>query len=101
MCQAFHAVNAATQVPAFPSGDLKTKQQAVAGKQWASIIDLAARYYAIKMDEEAVPYTAFHVEGQGFYIYLWMPDRCAHHLLQDGGDSLGRHDRYGASELDG
>src|SRR6266481_2710052 len=28
VCQAFHAVNAATQVPAFPSGDLKTKQQA-------------------------------------------------------------------------
>ena len=32
VCQAFHAVNAATQVPAFPSGDLKTKQQAVVGK---------------------------------------------------------------------
>ena len=32
VCQAFHAVNAVTQVPAFPSGDLKTKQQAVAGK---------------------------------------------------------------------
>ena len=30
VCQAFHAVNVVTQVPAFPSGDLKTKQQAVA-----------------------------------------------------------------------
>ena len=32
VCQAFHAVNVVTQVPAFPSGDLKMKQQAVAGK---------------------------------------------------------------------
>ena len=32
VCQAFHAVNVATQVPAFPSGDLKMKQQAVSGK---------------------------------------------------------------------
>ena len=59
----FHAVNAATQVPAFPSRDLKTKQQAVAGKRWVSVIDLTAGYYTIKMDEEAVLYTAFHVEG--------------------------------------
>ena len=63
VCQAFHAVNAATQILAFPSGDLKAKQQAVAGKRWVSIIDLAAGYYTIKMDEEAVPYTAFYVEG--------------------------------------
>ena len=32
VCQAFHAVNTATQVPAFPSRDLKTKQQAVVGE---------------------------------------------------------------------
>ena len=51
------------------------KQQAVAGKKWASVIDLAAGYYTIKMDEEAVPYMAFHVEGQGFYAYLRMPFR--------------------------
>jgi len=31
-CQAIHAVNAVTQIPAFPSSDLKMKQQAVAGK---------------------------------------------------------------------
>ena len=51
----FHAVNAATQILAFPSGNLKVKQQAVAGKHWVSIIDLVAGYYAIKMDEEAMP----------------------------------------------
>src|SRR6266481_2268897 len=27
----------------------------------------------IRMDKEAVPYTAFHVEGRGFYMYLRMP----------------------------
>ena len=66
VCQVFHTVNAATQIPAFPSGDLKAKQQAVAGKHWVSIINLAAGYYAIKMDKEAVPYTAFYVEGRGY-----------------------------------
>ena len=70
VCQAFHAVNAATQIPAFPSGDLKTKQQKVAGKRWASVIDLAAGYYAIKMDKDAIPYTAFYIEGRGYFVYL-------------------------------
>ena len=37
------------------------------------MIDLAAGYYTIRMDKEAVPYTAFHVEGWGFYMYLRMP----------------------------
>jgi len=32
VCQVFHVVNAATQILAFPSSDLKTKQQKVAGK---------------------------------------------------------------------
>src|SRR6266481_3339160 len=70
VCQAFHAVNAATQIPAFPSGDLKAKQQKIAGKCWVSVIDLAASYYAIKMDEAAVPYTAFYVEGKGYFVYV-------------------------------
>src|SRR6266481_7917103 len=70
--QAFHAVNAATQIPAFPSGDLKEKQQKIAGKHWVSVIDLAASYYAIKMDKAAVPYTAFYIEGKGYFMYLQM-----------------------------
>src|SRR6266481_9126709 len=45
VCQAFHTINAATQIPAFLSGDLKVKQQKVAGKLWVSVIDLAASYY--------------------------------------------------------
>ena len=32
VCQAFHAFNVAMQIPEFPSGDLKAKQQKVAGK---------------------------------------------------------------------
>ena len=32
VCQAFHAVNTVTQIPAFPSGNLKAKQQKVVGK---------------------------------------------------------------------
>src|SRR6266481_7715224 len=60
VCQAFHMINAATQIPAFPSSDLKMKQQKVAGKRWASVIDLTPGYYAIKMDKEAIPYTGFY-----------------------------------------
>ena len=77
------------------------KQQAVAGKRWASVIDLAAGYYVIKMDEEAVPYTAFHVEILCLPADAIRADRRTHHLLRNGGDSVGWHDRYGASELDG
>jgi transposase InsO family protein len=73
VCQAFHAVNAATQIPPFPTGDLKAKQQKVAGKRWASVIDLAAGYYAIPMHKDAIPYTAFYVPGRGYYVYLRMP----------------------------
>src|SRR6266481_2097403 len=73
VCQAFHAVNAVTQIPAFPSGDLKAKQQKVVGKRWASVIDLAAGYYTIKMDKEAIQYMAFYVEGRGYFVYLRMP----------------------------
>ena len=38
-----------------------------------SVIDLAAGYYAIKMDKEVVPYTTFYVEGCGYFMCLRMP----------------------------
>lgn len=74
-CHAFIALNKATQVPPFPQGDLLRKQQRMAGKCWTSVLNFAARYYAIEMDEAAIPYTAFFVEGRGFYVYLRMPFR--------------------------
>lgn len=73
ICHAFIALNKATQVPPFPQGDLAAKQQQVAGKRWASVMDFASGYYAIAMDEDSKMYTAFCVEGRGFYVYKRMP----------------------------
>ena len=67
------ALNRATQIPPFPQGDLGGKHQFAAGHRWASVIDFAAGYYAIAMSDELVPYTAFYVEGRGYYVYLRMP----------------------------
>jgi transposase InsO family protein len=73
VCHAFNALNKATQVPPFPAGDLRTKQEFAAGHRWASVIDFAAGYYAVPLDDETVPYVAFYVEGRGYYVYLRMP----------------------------
>ena len=73
VCHAFNALNKATQVPPFPAGNLRLKQEFAAGHRWASVIDFAAGYYAVPLDDESVPYVAFYVEGRGYYVYLRMP----------------------------
>jgi hypothetical protein len=73
VCHAFNALNKATQVPPFPAGNLRAKQEFAAGHRWASVIDFAAGYYAVPLDDESVPYVAFYVEGRGYYVYLRMP----------------------------
>jgi transposase InsO family protein len=73
VCHAFNALNKATQVPPFPAGNLRSKQEFAAGHRWASVIDFAAGYYAVPLDDDSVPYVAFYVEGRGYYVYLRMP----------------------------
>ncbi|KAF7372353.1 Retrovirus-related Pol polyprotein from transposon 17,6 [Mycena venus] len=73
VCHAFTALNKASQIPPFPHGDLNLKHQFAAGHRWASVIDFAAGYYAVPLDDETVPYTAFYVEGRGYFVYLRMP----------------------------
>lgn len=73
VCHTFSALNKATQVPAFPQGNLQAKQEFAAGHRWASVIDFSAGYYAVPLDDESVPYIAFYVEGRGYYVYLRMP----------------------------
>ena len=70
---AYRTINDATKIPTFPTGDLKVKQHRVAGRAMGSVVDLASGYYAISMDDNAVPFTAFHVPGRGYYVYLQMP----------------------------
>jgi hypothetical protein len=69
----FTALNKATQVPPFPQGDLKAKQEFTAGHRWVSVIDFSAGYYAVPLVDNSVPYIAFYVEGRGHYVYLCMP----------------------------
>jgi hypothetical protein len=73
LCHTFTALNKATQIPLFPQGELKAKQEFAAGHRWASIIDFSAGYYAVPLDDELVPYIVFYVEGRGYYVYLQMP----------------------------
>lgn len=73
VCHVFNALNKATQVPPFPAGNLRSKQEFAAGHRWASVIDFAARYYAVPLDDELVPYVTFYIEGRGYYVYLRMP----------------------------
>jgi RNase H-like domain found in reverse transcriptase/Reverse transcriptase (RNA-dependent DNA polymerase)/Integrase zinc binding domain len=73
VCHAFTALNKATQIPSFPQGDLKAKQEFAAGHRWASVIDFSNGYYAIPLSDKSVPYAAFYVKGRGYYVYLRMP----------------------------
>ena len=63
ICHAFNALNRATEVPPFPQGELKAKQEFAAGHRWTSVIDLVAGYYAVPLSDKSVPYVAFYVEG--------------------------------------
>ena len=56
-----------------PQGDIRAKQQRLSGHRWVSGFDFAAGFYAVMMDPESRPYTAFYVEGRGYYRYLRMP----------------------------
>ncbi|KAG8926440.1 hypothetical protein FRC01_008858 [Tulasnella sp. 417] len=73
ICHAYMTLNRNTQVPPFLQGNLYLKQQRMAGKRWTSVIDFAAGYYAIPVAEDSIPYTAFYVEGRGYYSYCRMP----------------------------
>ena len=56
-----------------PQGDIRAKQQQLSGHRWVSGFDFTARFYAVMMDPESRPYTAFYMEGRGYFRYLRMP----------------------------
>ncbi|QRV83014.1 Retrovirus-related Pol polyprotein from transposon opus [Ceratobasidium sp. AG-Ba] len=75
-CRVVHnyaAVNRHTQVRPFPMGDLAAMQRKVAGHRWILVMDFMAGFHAVPMAPESVPYTGFHVDGRGYYVYLRMP----------------------------
>jgi hypothetical protein len=66
-------LNEVTQVLQMPQGDIRTKQQALSGHRWISMFDFAAGFYVVEIAEESCPYTAFYMEGRGYFVYCHMP----------------------------
>ena len=73
ICQNFSQVNKITKVAPMPQGDIRAKQQRLSGHRWVSGFDFAAGFYAVLVDPESRPYTAFYVEGRGYFWYKRMP----------------------------
>jgi transposase InsO family protein len=73
ICQNFSQINKITKVAPMPQGDIRAKQQRLSGHRWVSGFDFAAGFYAVLVDPEARPYTAFYVEGRGYFWYKRMP----------------------------
>ena len=75
ICQNFSQINKVMQVAPMPQGDIHGKQQRLSGHRWVSTFDVAAVFYAVLVDPESQPYTAFYVEGWGYFWYERMPFR--------------------------
>jgi Reverse transcriptase (RNA-dependent DNA polymerase) len=73
VCTNYMRLNELTHVLQMPQGDIRTKQQALSGHRWISMFDFAAGFYAVEIAEESRPYTAFYVEGRGYFAYRRMP----------------------------
>ena len=73
ICQNFAQINKITKVAPMPQGDIRAKQQRLSGHQWVSGFDFAAGFYAVLVAPESRPYTAFYVEGRGYFWYRRMP----------------------------
>ena len=73
ICQNFTQINKITKVAPMPQGDIRAKQQRLSGHRWVSGFDFAAGFYAVLVDPESRPYTAFYVEGRGYFWYRRMP----------------------------
>jgi len=56
-----------------PQGDIRAKQQRLSGHKYISVFDFASGFYAVEIPKESQPYTAFYVEGRGYFWYARMP----------------------------
>ena len=73
ICQNFGEVNRVTEIAPMPQGDIRLKQLNVSGHRWLMLFDFASGFYALEVAEESRPYTAFYVEGRGYFWYKRMP----------------------------
>ena len=72
ICQNFNAVNRHTVIAPMPQGDIRAKQLRLSGHKYVSVFDFAAGFYAVEIAEESRPYTAFYIEGRGYFWYKRM-----------------------------
>lgn len=49
------------------------KQKALSGHRWICLFNFASGFYACKVAPESRPYTAFYVEGLGYFQCIRMP----------------------------
>lgn len=73
ICQNFNEVNQHTIIAPMPQGDIRAKQQRLSGHKYVSVFDFASGFYAVEVPEESRPFTAFYVEGRGWFWYKRMP----------------------------
>jgi transposase InsO family protein len=69
----FGEINRKSKVPAFMSGDIRDKQQRLAGHRYMCKFDFAAGFYALAVEESSQPYLAFFVPDMGFRTWTRMP----------------------------
>ena len=75
ICQNFSKINKVTKVTLMLQGDIRAKQQRLVGHEYVCVIDFAAGFYAIEVDEKSQPYLCIYTEGRGFQCYQRMPMR--------------------------
>jgi hypothetical protein len=73
ICQDFREVNKYTKVAPMPQGDIHAKQHRLSGQRYVSVIDFVSGFYAVEIDSQSCPYTAFYIEGLGHFWYTRMP----------------------------
>ncbi|KIK78842.1 hypothetical protein PAXRUDRAFT_16657 [Paxillus rubicundulus Ve08.2h10] len=65
----FSSINRVSKLAPMPQGDIRVKQQCLAGHKYTCVIDFASRFYAIEVDKEDQPYLCIYVEGLGYKCY--------------------------------
>jgi len=59
ICQNFNDVNKVSEVASTPQGDITSKQQRLAGHKYICVLDFAAGFYAIPVEEESQPLSCY------------------------------------------
>ena len=72
-CQNFSQINKITKTAPMPQGDIRAKQQRLSSHRWVSGFNFAAGIYTVTVNPKSRPYTAFYIEGRGYFWYKCMP----------------------------